>query len=85
MSRYILGKTECPPHGDINKPSARGIVVQQSGNRRVVAGSINDPGASCLMNPSSITSKTTTMISLIRYFRTLSLPREQDSIPKELE
>lgn len=33
ISRYMFGKTEWPPQGDIRRPNARGIVFQFAGKR----------------------------------------------------
>lgn len=59
MSRYIFGKTECPPQGDIRRPKESGRVSQFEGKRYVVAGSRKEPGVWGFMNPSTKTMVTT--------------------------
>lgn len=61
MSRYMFGKTECPPHGDMRSPKDRGSVSQFEGNRYVGAGSRNDPGVFGFMKPSTKMISTTTI------------------------
>lgn len=54
-----MGKTLCPPKGDISSPSDKGSVSQFLGNRYVEAGSRRDPGACVFSRPHINTMKTT--------------------------
>jgi hypothetical protein len=65
MSRYMLGKTECPPQGDMRRPKERGMVSQFDGKRYWVAGWRIEPGESGLMRPSTQTAMVTERKDLV--------------------